>query len=211
MAFLNENGLHALRECCDALYLKKTDASDIYLSKEDAEKLPYLPLSGGTMTGQIKQTSLDKNSSYGYYNSKERCCLYRANPSRDSQHYFPVIGMESVNEGTLSIGAVAGAPDSEAGYVMSFVYNPKNNAIASNVRQIRMNIKQKGIEAASTSLASYDASTSTFTPMKVGSSESWVCFNEKGIPVKGKTIKGGTVAVSKVTGMVAGDIYIKYE
>lgn len=211
MAFLNENGLHALRECCDALYLKKTDASDIYLSKEDAEKLPYLPLSGGTMTGQIKQTSLDKNSSYSYYNSKERCCLYRANPSRDSQHYFPVIGMESVNEGTLSIGAVAGAPDSEAGCVMSFVYNPKNNAIASNVRQIRMNIKQKGIEAASTSLASYDASTSTFTPMKVGSSESWVCFNEKGIPVKGKTIKGGTVAVSKVTGMVAGDIYIKYE
>ena len=38
MAFLNENGLHALRECCDALYLKKTDANEIYLKKTDAEE-----------------------------------------------------------------------------------------------------------------------------------------------------------------------------
>lgn len=211
MAFLNENGLHVLRECCDALYLKKTDASDIYLSKTDAEQLPYLPLSGGTMTGQIKQETFVKENHYGYYNSKERCCLYRANPSPDPDHYFPVIGMESVSGSTLSIGAVAGAKDSEAGSVMSFVYNPKDNTNASNVRQIRMNIKQKGIEAASTSLASYDASTSTFTPMKVGSSESWVCFNEKGIPVKGKTIKAGTKAASEITGMAVGDIYIKYE
>lgn len=211
MAFLNENGLHVLRECCDALYLKKTDASDIYLSKGDAEHLPYLPLSGGTMTGQIKQTNLDESGSYGYWNSKNTCCLYRANASRDANHYFPVIGMESVNEGTLSIGAVAGAKDSEAGCVMSFVYNPKDNITASNVKQIRMNIKQKGIEAASTSLASYNVNTSTFTPMEVGSSESWVYFDEKGIPVKGKTIKAGTKAASDITGMAAGDIYIKYE
>lgn len=210
MAFLNENGLHILRECCDALYLKKTDASDIYLSKGDAEHLPYLPLSGGTMTGQIKQTNLDESGSYGYWNSKNTCCLYRANASRDANHYFPVIGMESVNEGTLSIGAVAGEPGSEAGCVMSFVYNPKDNVTVSNVRQIRMNIKQKGIEAASTSLASYNAGTSTFTPMKVGSSESWVYFNEKGVPVKGKTIKCGT-GTAPTTGMAVGDIYIKYE
>lgn len=210
MAFLNENGLHALRECCDALYLSKADASDTYLSKGDAERL-YLPLSGGIMTGQIKQTNLNESSSYGYWNSKNTCCLYRANASRDASHYFPVIGMESVNEGTLSIGAVAGDKDSEAGYVMSFVYNPKNNTTASNVKQIRMNIKQKGIEAASTSLASYNASTSTFTPMAVGSSESWVYFNKNGIPIKGKTIKCGTAAVDKITGMAVGDIYIKYE
>jgi hypothetical protein len=211
MAFLNENGLHALRECCDALYLSKADASNIYLSKGDAEHLPYLPLSGGTMTGQINQKAYVKTDSYSYYNSKERCCLYRANPSPDSQHYFPVIGMESVNGGTLSVGAVAGDKDSEAGCVMSFVYNPKDNVTASNVRQIRMNIKQKGIEASSTSLASYNASTSTFTPRTVGSSESWVYFNKDGIPVKGKTIKAGTEAVGKITGMTVGDIYIKYE
>lgn len=210
MAFLNENGLHALRECCDALYLKKTDASDIYLSKTDAKQLPYLPLSGGTMTGQIKRTEYDENGSYTYYKSKDTCFLYRSNPKKDESHYFPVIGMESVNEGTLSIGAVAGDPGSEAGCVMSFVYNPKNNTTASNVRQIRMNIKQKGIEAASTSLASYNVNTSTFTPMTVGSSESWVYFNEKGIPVKGKTIKAGTGTAPK-TGMAVGDIYIKYE
>ena len=210
MAFLNENGLHVLRECCDALYLKKTDASDIYLSKTDAEQLPYLPLSGGTMTGQIKRTEYDKNGSYSYYKSKDTCFLYRSNPSPDSSHYFPVIGMESVNGSTLSIGAVAGDKDSEAGSTMSFVYNPQDNASASNVRQIRMNIKQKGIEAASTSLASYNASTSNFTPMTVGSSDSWVYFNEKGVPVKGKTIKCGT-GIAPTTGMAVGDIYIKYE
>lgn len=209
MAFLNENGLHALRECCDALYLSKADASNTYLSKGDAERL-YLPLSGGIMTGQIKQTNIDGSSSYGYWNSKNTCCLYRANASPDANHYFPIIGMESVNGGTLSVGAVAGEKGSEAGCVMSFVYNPENNTAAANVKQIRMNIKQKGIEAASTSLASYNTSTSTFTPMKVGSSESWVYFNDKGIPVKGKTIKAGT-APAPTTGMAVGDIYIKYE
>lgn len=210
MAFLNENGLHALRECCDALYLSKTDASNIYLSKKDAEHLSYLPLSGGTMTGQINRTEYDKNGSYGYYNSKNTCFLYRSNPSPDEHHYFPVIGMESVNGSTLSIGAVAGDKTSEAGSVMSFVYNPKDNTSASNVRQIRMNIKQKGIEASSTALASYNATTSTFTPRTVGSPESWVYFDKNGIPVKGKTIKCGT-GTAPSTGMAVGDIYIKYE
>lgn len=207
MAFLNENGLHALRECCDALYLKKTDANETYLKKTDAN---FLPLSGGTMTGQINRTGYDEEGSYGYYNSKNTCFLYRSNPSPDEHHYFPVIGMESVNGSTLSIGAVAGDKTSEAGSVMSFVYNPKDNTAASNVRQIRMNIKQKGIEAASTSLASYDATTSTFTPTTVGSTESWVYFNSKGVPVKGKTIKCGT-STAPTSGMAAGDIYIKHE
>ena len=207
MAFLNENGLHALRECCDALYLKKTDANETYLKKTDAN---FLPLSGGTMTGQINRTEYDEKGSYGYYNSKNTCFLYRSNPSPDEHHYFPVIGMESVNGSTLSIGAVAGDKTSEAGSVMSFVYNPKDNTAASNVRQIRMNIKQKGIEASSTALASYDATTSTFTPIKVGDSESLVYFNDKGVPVKGKTIKCGT-GTAPSTGMVVGDIYIKYE
>lgn len=208
MAFLNENGLHALRECCDALYLKKTDANETYLKKTDAN---FLPLSGGTMTGQINRTEYDEKGSYGYYNSKKTCFLYRSNPSPDEHHYFPVIGMESVNGSTLSIGAVAGNKTSEAGSVMSFVYNPKDNTAASNVRQIRMNIKQKGIEASSTALASYNATTSTFTPITAGGSESWVYFNDKGVPVKGKTIKCGTITADKVTGMAVGDIYIKYE
>ena len=115
MAFLNENGLHALRECCDALYLSKADASNIYLSKGDAEHLPYLPLSGGIMTGQIKQTSQSENSSYGYWNSKNTCCLYTAN-APDANHYFPVVGMNSVDGGTLSIGAVAGNTNTDTQY-----------------------------------------------------------------------------------------------
>lgn len=209
MAFLNENGLHALRECCDALYLKKTDASDIYLSKGDAEHLPYLPLSGGTMTGQIQQTSKNGNNSYGYWNSKNTCCLYTAN-TPDANHYFPVVGMNSVDGGTLSIGAVAGNTNTGLDSVMSFVYNPKDNTTASNVKQIRMNIKQKVIEASSTSLASYNSKTSTYTPvMNVGDKDSCVYFSG-GIPVKGRTIKCG-IGTAPSTGMAVGDIYIKYE
>lgn len=210
MAFLNENGLHALRECCDALYLKKTDASDIYLSKTDANQLPYLPLSGGTMTGQIQQTNLNGNTSYSYWNSKNTCCLYTAN-TPDANHYFPVVGMKSVDDGTLSIGATAGNTNAGLDSVMSFVYNPKDNTAASSVKQIRMNIKQKGIEASSTALASYNATTSTFTPITAGDSESWVYFNDRGVPVKGKTIKCGTITADQVTGMAVGDIYIKFE
>lgn len=210
MAFLNENGLHALRECCDALYLSKTDASNIYLSKGDAEHLPYLPLSGGIMTGQIQQTSPSGNSSYSYWNSKDTCCLYTAN-TPDANHYFPVVGMNGVDGGTLSIGAVAGNTNTGLDSVMSFVYNPKDNTTASNVKQIRMNIKQKVIEASSTSLASYDSKTSTYTPVtNVGNKDSCVYFSS-GIPVKGRTIKCGTEAVTSVTGMTVGDIYIKYE
>lgn len=209
MAFLNENGLHALRECCDALYLSKADASNTYLSKGDAERL-YLPLSGGIMTGQIKQTSQSENSSYGYWNSKNTCCLYTAN-TPDANHYFPVVGMNSVDGGTLSIGAVAGNTNTGLDSVMSFVYNPKDNTTASNVKQIRMNIKQKVIEASSTSLASYDSKTSTYTPVtNVGNKDSCVYFSS-GIPIKGRTIKCGTEAANKITGMAVGDIYIKYE
>lgn len=208
MAFLNENGLHALRECCDALYLSKADASNTYLSKGDAERL-YLPLSGGTMTGQIKQTSQSGNSSYGYWNSKNTCCLYTAN-TPDANHYFPVVGMNSVDGGTLSIGAVAGNTNTGLDSVMSFVYNPKDNTTASNVKQIRMNIKQKVIEASSTSLASYDSKTSTYTPVtNVGDKDSCVYFSS-GIPIKGRTIKCGTSG-APIRGMAVGDIYIKYE
>lgn len=208
MAFLNENGLHALRECCDALYLSKADASNTYLSKGDAERL-YLPLSGGTMTGQIKQTSQSGNSSYGYWNSKNTCCLYTAN-TPDANHYFPVVGMNSVDGGTLSIGAVAGNTNTGLDSVMSFVYNPKDNTTASNVKQIRMNIKQKVIEASSTSLASYDSKTSTYTPVtNVGDKDSCVYFSS-GIPIKGRTIKCGTSG-APIKGMAVGDIYIKYE
>lgn len=209
MAFLNENGLQALRECCDALYLSKTDASNIYLSKGDAERLPYLPLSGGTMTGQIQQTSQSGNNSYSYWNSKDTCCLYTAN-TPDANHYFPVVGMNGVDGGTLSIGAVAGNTNTDLDSVMSFVYNPKDNTTASNVKQIRMNIKQKVIEASSTSLASYDSKTSTYTPVtNVGNKDSCVYFSS-GIPVKGRTIKCGTEA-APTSGMTVGDIYIKYE
>ena len=209
MAFLNENGLRALRECCDALYLSKADASNIYLSKGDAEHLPYLPLSGGTMTGQIQQTSPSGNGSYGYWNSKDTCCLYTAN-TPDANHYFPVVGMNSVDGGTLSIGAAAGNTNTGLDSVMSFVYNPKDNTTASNVKQIRMNIKQKVIEASSTSLASYDSKTSTYTPVtNVGDKDSCVYFSS-GIPIKGRTIKCGTGA-APTSGMAVGDIYIKYE
>ena len=134
MAFLNENGLHALRECCDALYLSKADASNIYLSKRDAEHLPYLPLSGGTMTGQIKQESSSGN--YSFVNSKETCCFYRSSPNKDVNHYYPVIGMESVDGGTLSIGASAGTENSKSGSAMSFVYNPKGNTSSSNTDNV---------------------------------------------------------------------------
>ena len=209
MAFLNENGLHALRECCDALYLKKTDASDIYLSKTDAKQLPYLPLSGGIMTGQIQQTNLNGNTSYSYWNSKNTCCLYTAN-TPDANHYFPVVGMKSVDGSTLSIGATAGNTNAGLDSVMSFVYNPKDNTAASSVKQIRMDIKQNVIEASSTSLASYNSKTLTYTAIKnVGDKDSCVYFSG-GIPAKGRTIKCGT-GTAPSTGMAVGDIYIKYE
>lgn len=208
MAFLNENGLHALRECCDALYLSKADASNIYLSKGDAEHLPYLPLSGGTMTGQIKQESSSGN--YGFVNSKETCCFYRSSPNKDANHYYPVIGMESVDGGTLSIGASAGAENSKSGSAMSFVYNPKGNTSSSNTKRIYIDIAQKGLDASSASLASYNASNLTFSPMNVGDANSCVYFSS-GVPKKGRTIKCGTGAVTNVTGMAVGDIYIKYE
>lgn len=208
MAFLNENGLQALRECCDALYLSKADASNIYLSKGDAERLPYLPLSGGTMTGQIKQEL--SGDGYGFVNSKDTCCLYRSSPKKDPNHYYPVIGMESVDGGTLSIGASAGVENSKSGSAMSFVYNPKGNTSSSNTKKIYIDIAQKGMDASSASLASYNASTLTFSPMTVGDANSCVYFSS-GVPKKGRTIKCGTEAVTNVTGMTVGDIYIKYE
>lgn len=208
MAFLNENGLQALRECCDALYLSKADASNIYLSKGDAERLPYLPLSGGTMTGQIKQEL--SGDSYGFVNSKDTCCFYRTSPNKDPNHYYPIIGMESVDGGTLSIGAAAGVENSKSGSAMSFVYNPKGNTSSSNTKKIYIDIAQKGMDASSASLASYNSSTLTFSPMTVGDANSCVYFSS-GVPKKGRTIKCGTEAVTNVTGMTVGDIYIKYE